>query len=126
MGGATVRTLVFGFDGVLMERTSGTGPPSGKPVRGMLDLVRRLHAQGWQIEVCTSRALTHEGRNEVVHWLVCNSFIEFIECVTSSLHVATAYIVDPQRTVAFTGSAEDLLETVENFQNGWKEKEKEE
>lgn len=100
------RIVVFSFDGVLMKPRGGS-PPTRQPVPGMLDAVRQLFTEGWQIEICTSRALTRKGRDEVIHWLVVNGFIEYIACVTPSRHEADVHV--DARAIA------GLVDEIRNF-----------
>lgn len=116
--------LAFGFDGVLCQ-----GPVfdpvhpadcDGPPVPGMKELIAALFAEGWEIEICTPRALSLEGRKAVIHWLNVHGFLEFIACVTPSRHIADVYVDD--RVMTFDGRVDDLASKIRSF-SSWMDKE---
>ena len=92
--------VAMGFDGVFTP-----SPPLGSPTPGIRSLVKDLFSQGFDIEVCTPRALTQEGRTEVVHWLNANGMLQWIARVSATLPPAVAYV--GTRAVRFDG---DCLE----------------
>lgn len=110
--------LAFGFDGVLcLGSVFDPVNPSaceGPPVPGMKELFAALFCEGWEIEICTPRALVKEGRDAVIHWLNANGFLEFVACVTASRHIANVYV--DRDLLPFTG-AEGLTERIRNFPN---------
>lgn len=97
-------TVAFGFDGVLMA-AGGTrhGPPTGAPVEGMLGLCRSLSDEGWDVVVCTGRALGNKGRDEVIHWLVRHGFIAYITSVSASIQEADVLVFEDTMCIPFGG-----------------------
>ena len=112
-----MKTVAIDFDGVIHDYRNGWEGYSvigGEPVPGIFDEIRRLTEAGYEVVIVTSRALVHEGLNEVIEWLERYGLKHgrHYEYVTAEKIPALAYIDD--RAVTFRPGM-DLLFVVKHF-----------
>jgi hypothetical protein len=70
------KTVLLDFDGVMHSYVSGwTGPvPTDPPTPGALEFVQALQASGCEVIVFTTRAMSPEGIEGTMEWLVQHGF----------------------------------------------------
>lgn len=104
----------FDFDGVIHSYTSGWKGAEvipDPPVPGIKETMQALKDRGYEIVVCSSRCLTHEGLFAVRHYLQTHG-IPFDQ-VTVEKTPALVYVDD--RAICFDGNSCALLGKILNF-----------
>lgn len=112
---AMKHVVAFDFDGVVHDDIGEWKGPDiieGKPVFGIRKTFEVLREKGYRIVIHTCRALTREGRAAVIHWLIKQGLVGYVDSVTAEKPIARCYIDD--RAIHFDG-CEDLLEKIEKM-----------
>lgn len=114
------QTVVFDFDGVIHSYTSGWKGATEIPdpmVPGIMDAIKELRENGYEVVVVSTRCATVEGMTAVETWLSDHGI--FVDGVKAEKPPAIVYIDD--RAICFDGNTEKLLEKVKSFKPWYKE-----
>ena len=105
-----VMDIVFDFDGVLCKYEGWRGHDNiGKPITVMIELVKKLHAKGHHLKLCTTRLNPYPfGQNKkaddsvqsgyaletITEWLYNNKVVSCFEEITGYKPFGDIYIDD--------------------------------
>lgn len=109
------KRILFDFDGVIHSYTSGWKGAENipdPPVEGIKELFDKLHAEGYEIVVFSTRAETTAGIGAIIKYLHDNEID--VDRITSQKLPAIVCVDD--RAICFTGDTTDLLDKIINFQ----------
>ena len=110
------KTVVFDFDGVIHSYKSGW---KGKtiipdpPVDGIVEALKEIHENGYEIIVVSTRSATPEGIKSVWAYLSHIGASPYVDNVTTEKPPAIVYIDD--RAICFDGQPETLLKKIQSF-----------
>lgn len=107
--------VAFDFDGVVNDDSvpwKSVEIIEGKPMPGIRKTFDILRERGYRIVIHTCRAITPEGRAAVIHWLIVQGLIKYVEAVTAQKPIAKCYIDD--RAIHFDG-CDDLVNQIEKI-----------
>lgn len=111
------KRIVMDFDGVFHPHFKGSMDVkiiNEEPIEGIKEFLERLVKDGWEIHICSTRALTLEGQNAIIKWLRKHSLVEYIDRISSIKSPALVYLDD--RGVRFNGKFDEkLYEEITNF-----------
>lgn len=110
------KTVVFDFDGVIHSYTSGwkgeTNIPD-PPVDGIQEALKKIHDNGYEIVIVSTRCKTAAGRMAIENWLDMYGMTQDVDRVCKEKPPAIVYIDD--RAICFDGNSKDLLRKIKNF-----------
>lgn len=112
--------ICFDFDGVIHSykgEWKGAGLATGHPVEGIVELIKRLHDNGYEIVVCSTRSKTIEGDACVINYLYDIGLGSYVDKITSEKPSALVYVDD--RGVCFDGNVDGFYEKIVNFKAWW-------
>lgn len=114
--------ICFDFDGVIHSYKSGwqgAGLAPDPPVDGIFDLIKRLHDDGYEIVVCSTRSKSIEGDICVMNYIRDIGLNDYVDRITAEKPSALVYVDD--RGICFDGNVEGLYEKIVNFKAWWEE-----
>lgn len=106
--------VLVDFDGVINSYRSGWKGDEvipDPPVTGMREAIKSLREQGFEVVVCSSRAMTKPG-HDAIHCYLKKNGIE-VDGITSEKTPSVAIVDD--RAICFDGDAEGLVDKVKNL-----------
>lgn len=108
------KTVVFDFDGVIHEYTSGWKgidiiPDS--PVDGIRESIMDIRSNGYEVIVVSARCSDPIGIQAIKEYLLFHDIV--VDGVSETKPPAIVYIDD--RAICFDGNPNNLLEQINNF-----------
>lgn len=103
------------FDGVIVDvskESKGKELIDLKPRNGIRKLFARLREEGYRIEILTLRCSTPEGRAEVIHWLIVQGLIGYVDAISDKKRPALCYIAP--NAIPFI-DCENVIRQIENL-----------
>lgn len=110
------QTVVFDFDGVIHNYTSGwqdemTIPDP--PVDGIGKALREIKEAGYEVVIVSTRCKSAFGKVAIKNWLDQYGLSQYIDKVLTEKPPAIVYIDD--RAICFDGKPETLLKKIQKF-----------